>query len=94
MTGACILWYGSVYMKTTIEIGEDLMQRSKEVLRRQGGTLLSLVEEGLLLALECRELDRKSRVKPVTFRGRGLQPEFQDASWGQIHEAIYGRRSH
>ena len=82
------------HMKTTVEIGDDLVHRSKRLLRKQGGTLRGLIEEGLTLALERREKREKVTVKPVTFRGDGLQPEFRDASWEQIREAIYpnGRR--
>ena len=76
-------------MKTTIEIGDDLMQRTKRVLRRDGGTLRSLVEEGLTLALERRETRSKTLITLPTFRGQGLQPEFQDASWEKIRDTIY-----
>ena len=82
------------HMKTTIEIGDDLLQRSRRVLRRQGGTLRALIEEGLTLALERREAHSKADVKLVTFSGKGLQPEFRKASWEKIRETIYphGRR--
>ena len=79
-------------MKTTIEIGDDLLQRTKRVLRKQGGTLRSLVEEGLALALERREKRPKKLIKLPTFRGEGLQPEFQNASWEKIRDAIYDDR--
>ena len=82
------------HMKTTIEIGDDLVQRSKRVLRKQGGTLRALIEEGLTLALERRETNAKTKVELVTFRGRGLQPEFRGASWEKIRDSAYphGRR--
>lgn len=76
-------------MKTTIEIGDDLLQRTKRVLRKQGGTLRSLVEEGLTLALERREKKTRPKIKPVTFGGNGLQPEFQNAPWEKIRDEIY-----
>ncbi len=77
------------HMKTTVEIGDDLIHRSKRLLQEQGGTLRALVEEGLTLALERRERNAKGQVKPVTFRGQGLQPEFRGASWQRIRDAIY-----
>ena len=77
------------HMKTTIEIGDYLLHRSKRVLRKQGGTLRALVEEGLTLALERREKAAKPQIRPVTFRGRGLQSEFRDGSWERIRDAIY-----
>jgi len=81
-------------MKTTIEIGDDLVRRSKRVLRKQGGTLRALIEEGLTLALERREANAKTKVKLVTFRGQGLQPEFRGASWQKIRDAIYPHGRH
>ena len=83
-----------LHMKTTIEIGDDLLHRSKRVLRKQGGTLRGLVEEGLTLAVERREKGAMARIQPVTFRGRGLQSEFRDAPWEKVRDAIYphGRR--
>lgn len=75
-------------MKTTIEIGDDLLQRTKRVMRKEGGTLRSLVEEGLALALEKREKKTRPRIKLVTFSGK-LQPDFQNASWEKIRDEIY-----
>jgi hypothetical protein len=77
------------HMKTTVEIGDDILHRSRRVLRKEGGTLRALVEEGLILALSRRERSPKIQVKPVTFRGQGLQPEFRGASWHKIRDAIY-----
>ena len=31
----------------------------------------------------------EGKVEPVTFKGKGLQPEFEDASWEKIRDAIY-----
>ncbi len=77
------------HMKTTIEISDHLLHRSKKVVRQEGGTLRSLVEEGLTLALARREKGTKARVKLVTFRGQGLQPEFRGVSWQKVRDAIY-----
>ncbi len=81
-------------MKRIIEIGEELLHRAKQVLRKEGGTLRGLVEEGLALALKRRERGGKAHVKPVTFRGQGRQSQFRSASWQRIRDAIYphGRR--
>ena len=42
-------------MKTTVEIAEDLIARTREVARREGTTLRALIEEGLRAALAQRE---------------------------------------
>ena len=57
-------------MKTTIEISDELLERSRKVARREGGTSRAMVEEGLRLALRARE--RKvatTAVRLQPFRG-------------------------
>ncbi|MBA2548699.1 MAG: DUF2191 domain-containing protein [Burkholderiaceae bacterium] len=80
-------------MKTTVELPDDLLVRSRNVARREGATLKALIEEGLHLALRARE--RKSDVMPriQPFKGDGLTPDFQDAGWAQIRDEIYSDRS-
>ena len=79
-------------MKTTVELPDDLLQRSKRLARSEGLTLRALIEEGLRLALKSR--NRRTavpfRVKP--FRGDGLTPEFRDAGWEMIRDEIYRGR--
>ena len=76
-------------MKTTIDIADDLFLRSKQVSRERGVTLRELISEGLAWALEKRSATPATRVKPVTFKGRGLSPDFRQASWNAIRDAAY-----
>ncbi len=76
-------------MKTTVDIASSILSRSKELARRENATLRSLVEEGLELVLAERQVRRKNPVKPVTFRGRGLTPQYRNASWDRIRDAAY-----
>jgi hypothetical protein len=75
------------HMKTTIEIAEPLLLRAKTCARDRGITLRSLIEESLAASLDQPE--SASRVRPVTFKGKGLSREFEGASWNQIRDAIY-----
>ena len=76
-------------MKTTIDISDHLLNRAKDMARREKSTLKELTEEGLELAL-ARRASRKTRpVKPVVFKGQGLSPEFHGKSWAEIREEIY-----
>jgi hypothetical protein len=77
------------HMKTTIEISDDLMARSRRLLKQQGGTFRALLEEGLALALKARAGRRKSRITPVTFAGQGLQEPMRGQSWERIRDTIY-----
>ena len=76
-------------MKTTIDIADDLFLRSKQVSRERGVTLRDLISEGLAYAVEKRSAVAETRVKPVTFKGKGLAPEFRQAAWGVIRDAAY-----
>jgi hypothetical protein len=46
-----------------------------------------LIEESLAASLETPVAE--SKVEPVTFKGNGLNPEFDGVGWEQIREAIY-----
>ena len=75
------------HMKTTIDIADDLFLRSKQVSRERGVTLRELLSEGLVYVLDKQSVAPAVRVKPVTFKGKGLAPEFKQASWGVIRDA-------
>lgn len=76
-------------MKTTFDIADNILARSRSFARRRGVSLKELVEEGLELALERREKLVSKKIKPVTFKGNGKNPEFQSSSWSEIREEIY-----
>ena len=78
-------------MKTTIDIADDLFLKGKKVAKRENVTLRTLVEEGLHLALQKREMKKPFQWKPVTVKGE-LTPEFANAGWEKIRDAIYEGR--
>jgi len=80
------------HMKTTIDIADDLFLRSKQVSREKGVTLRELLSEGLEYALQKRSGAPVTCVKAVTFKGKGLAPEFRQASWGELRDAAYEGR--
>jgi hypothetical protein len=79
-------------MKTTIELPDDLLQRSKAVARRENSTLKALVEEGLRLVLRARARKRQAPFAVQPFEGDGLAPEFVGAGWEKIRDEIYRDR--
>lgn len=80
-------------MKTTVEIADDLVARTRKVARREGTTLRALMEEGLRLALKARQEPGARRpFKLLTFKGDGLTAEFRDASWDRIRDEVYRER--
>lgn len=84
----CILGH----MKTTIDIANDLLLRSKRLARQHGITLRDLVEEGLHETLARHERREPFRFRPVTVKGKGLSPEAQTEGWSGIRQAIYRGR--
>ena len=79
-------------MKTTIELPDDLLERSKAVARRENSTLKALIEEGLRLALRARSRKRSAPFSVKPFQGDGLAPEFAGAGWEKIRDEIYRDR--
>ena len=77
----------ATHMKTTIDIADDLLLRAKARAKEEHITLRSLIEHSLAQTLEDPSPPRQ--VTPVTFKGEGLSPEFEGASWDKIREAIY-----
>jgi hypothetical protein len=79
-------------MKTTIELPDNLLERSKAVARRENSTLKALIEEGLHLALRARRRKTAAPFAVQPFRGDGLSPEFADTGWEKLRDEIYRDR--
>lgn len=75
-------------MKTTIEIQDDLLERSKRLARQEGTTLGAVIEEGLQRALLARAQKRRQPFSLKPFAGDGLNPEFQSGGWELIRDEI------
>jgi hypothetical protein len=79
-------------MKTTVEIPDPLLERTRAVATREGTTLRALVEEGLQAVLRSRQSRENFVLRDASFRGKGLSPEFARTSWDELRaEAYQGR---
>mgnify|MGYP002066845949 FL=1 len=76
-------------MKTTIQIPDSLFEEARRVAQRERVTMRSLVEAGLRRVLSDRAKRGDFRLRRATFRGKGLQPGLEGASWDRIRDAIY-----
>ncbi len=76
-------------MKTTVEIDEALLQRSRELARREGTTLTALIEEGLRAALDRRGHHAPYRWPDLSVGGQGLVPDVGNGTWERVCERIY-----
>lgn len=73
-------------MKISLATAANLLIWAKERANQKGITLCQLFEASLGKTL-VRSHPGK-RVVPVTFKGKGLTPEFEGASWVEIRDAI------
>jgi Arc/MetJ family transcription regulator len=80
------------HIKTTIEISDSLLDEAKRLAAKEGTTVRAYVEQGLRRILSERKSRGQFRLRKATFKGKGLQPGVQDATWERIREAIYQGR--
>jgi hypothetical protein len=76
-------------MKTTVNISDTLLDEARKLASRERTTVTSLIEEGLRKTLNDRKRAGRFRLRKVSFKGRGLQPELADASWDRIRSLAY-----
>lgn len=79
-------------MKTTIDIPDPLLAEAQELARREGVTFKALTTEALRKLIAEKKQRKPFKLRDCSFKGEGLQPEFQDASWDKIRDAIYEGR--
>lgn len=82
-----MIWFS--HMKTTVEIPDELFARTREIARRDGTTFRMLVEEGLRVALACREQRVAYSWPDLSVGGEGLAPEVAEGDWAAIRDRIY-----
>jgi len=76
-------------MKTTVELSDALAKRARALAAREGTTLRALVEDGLRQVLAARREKTRFKLRDASVSGNGLQPEFRDAGWERIRDALY-----
>ena len=82
----------AIFMKTTIEIADDLFERAQRLARKEKTSFRSLTEQGLRLVLKERQAKPQKLPPLVTVGGKGLTPEFKNAPWERIRDEIYRGR--
>lgn len=79
-------------MKTTIEISDSLLDEARRLAAKEGTTVRAYVEQGLRRIVAERKSRGQFRLRKATFKGKGLQPGVQGATWERIRETIYQGR--
>jgi len=80
-------------MKTTIELSDTLLAQARRYATSRNMTMKALIEQGLRKVMAERQEAPKFKLRDGSFDGgSGLTPEFQNATWEQIRDAIYEGR--
>ena len=79
-------------MKTTVELSDELLRRTRRLAKREGVPMRALLEDGLRQVLKQRETKPIRKFLFPTFGGDGLRDEFIGADWERIRDEIYRDR--
>jgi hypothetical protein len=79
-------------MKTTVEIADALLHDARKLAAREGVTVRTLVERGLYRVLAEANGGAPFKLRRASFKGKGRQPEFRDASWDSLRDLTYRDR--
>ena len=79
-------------MKTTIEISDSLLDEARKLAAKEGTTVRAFVEQGLRRVVAERKSRGVFRLRKAAFKGKGIQPGMEDATWERIRETIYQGR--
>jgi len=79
-------------MKTTIDIPDPLLDEVRKHAELEGTTVKALVELGLRRVLADKRSDGQFRLRDASFKGKGLRPELENASWNRLRELAYEGR--
>jgi hypothetical protein len=79
-------------MKTTVEISDPLLREARKLAAREGVTLRALIERGLHRVVGETKQGVPFKLRRVTFKGKGLHPDLQHASWDKVRDLVYKGR--
>lgn len=79
-------------MKTTVQIPDSLFEEVRTLAQREQTTMKALVQEGLRRIVSERKKRNRFHLRKATFKGQGLHPDLNGASWERIREKSYEGR--
>lgn len=80
-------------MKTTIDIPDQLLLKSKRIAKREHMSLRGLVEAGLRMVIQQKEAPvEKFTLRNIPFGDGGLMDSVTDTSMESLHSLIYEDR--
>ncbi len=84
--------YGYPYMKTTIDISDELLTKAKRLAVKRRTTLRAIIEQGIRNTLKEQQNGGRYVLPDKSVKGKGLQTEFSDKAWSDIRDATYAGR--
>ena len=81
-----------IHMKTTIQLPDSLLEDVRQLARKERTTLKALMEEALRRLVSEHRQRGEFKLRKATFRGQGLQPGLEEASWERIRDLSYEGR--
>ena len=81
-----------IYMKTTVEIPDSLLNEAKRIAQKERTTVRALLEEGLRWVLRKRSGPHEFRLEDASVSGEGVQPGVTEGNWEQVGDLIYRGR--
>lgn len=81
-----------LWVKTTVDISDELLSAAKRLAANEGSTLRALIEDGLREVLARRERSAGFRLRDASFAGKGLQQGLAEDDWQRIREISYEGR--
>jgi hypothetical protein len=80
-------------MKTTVELNDSLLSKTKETARRRGTTMKEIIESALRRYFEEESAaDEPYRFENHPFEGRGVREGIDEGSWETLRSRIYEGR--
>lgn len=81
------------HMKTTIELSDKLLDEARRLAAAQGVPVRELVERGLRhVVAQAKQPTQPFVLRKASFKGKGLRPELQGASWDRLRDLAYEGR--
>ena len=81
-------------MKTTIELPDPLFAQARRYAGAHKMTMKSLIEQGLRKVMAEKKTEKPFKLRDGSFKGgNGMTPEYQNATWEEKLQIIYGDRA-
>jgi hypothetical protein len=77
-------------VKTTLEIGDELLASARSLAERTGRPLLAVVEEGLRLVLSQQPANQTFRLEDCSVGDPNQPDPLESWSWQDLRDEIYG----